>query len=227
MRRASKWCWMRSSPTTLTRSWCRFRNTRFTGLISHVWCLSCLICHVSLFHVFLSLVSWCRFRNTRFAGLFHEYEKSIPHCQTYRYVYIYVYIYIYIYTYINICVYIHIYIYICIFIYICIYMYIYIYECMYIHMNMYKCQHFTHLTHLPFDLDPRLCCSNLTFGDEHRNDVQCSFYSALVRLFDGQLVGYQMDEESGWSLDIKLLQKVGMYIYIYTRVIYKYMNKCV
>ena len=177
---------MRSSPTTLTRSWCRFRNTRFTGLFSHVWCL--FVSHVSLFHVFLSLVCWCRFRNTRFAGLFHEYAKSIPHCQTYLCVYIYVFIYIYMFIY------------------------------TYIYMNMYKCQHFTHLTHLPFDLDPWLCCLHLTFGDEHRNDVQCSFYSALVRLFDGQLVGYQMDEESGWSLDIKLLQKVGMCIYIYTRV---------
>ena len=32
-------------------------------------------------------------------------------------------------------------------------------------------------------------------------------YSALVCLFNGQLVGYQMDEETGWSLDINLLQK--------------------
>jgi len=36
---------------------------------------------------------------------------------------------------------------------------------------------------------------------------QYPIYSALVRLFDGQLVGYQMDEESGWSLDIQLLEK--------------------
>ena len=35
---------------------------------------------------------------------------------------------------------------------------------------------------------------------------QYPIYSALVRLFDGSLVGYHMDEESGWSLNIGLLE---------------------
>ena len=34
---------------------------------------------------------------------------------------------------------------------------------------------------------------------------QYPIYSALVRLFDGQLVGYYMDEDSGWSLDVAAL----------------------
>eukprot|EP00802_Teleaulax_amphioxeia_P004327 Tamp_04331.p1 GENE.Tamp_04331~~Tamp_04331.p1 ORF type:complete len:794 (-),score=155.13 Tamp_04331:646-3027(-) len=35
---------------------------------------------------------------------------------------------------------------------------------------------------------------------------QYPIYSALVRLFDGKLVGYHMEERSGWSLDIATLQ---------------------
>ena len=31
--------------------------------------------------------------------------------------------------------------------------------------------------------------------------------SALVRLFDGSLVGYHMDEESGWSLNVGQLEQ--------------------